>query len=164
MFKKCALSLCVLPVFLAGLAQAASPDPLQIAGSYKCTGYDSYEGHFEGDLHIQLDQAASHFEQAFGAYRFKLEVGLESAGPATYSGFAAAQGQQLAMYFANDSAKAPADRGVGLATITRGRDAKGAYITTLHKSYYGPDYMRDAKGERGAGRGTETCVKVVAAQ
>ena len=98
-----------------------------------------------------MDEKSSHFSQNFGAYTFKLEVDLGS-DKAIYTGYAAAQGQQLAMYFANDSLEAATDRGVGLATITRDQDSKGQYTTTLHKSYYLPDY-------NGGGRGTEVCIK-----
>ncbi|VVN69305.1 hypothetical protein [Pseudomonas fluorescens] len=159
MFRKCFLTIGLIAVSLCNSAMAQSPDPLHIVGNYKCTGYDSHDGYFEGDLTFTLDEAASHFEQSFGAYRFKLRVELDGA-PATYSGIAAAQGQSLSMYFANDSQEAPTDRGVGMALITHDQDTNGKYTTTLHKSYYLPDYERNAKDGRGAGgRGTETCVK-----
>jgi len=138
---------------------AKSPDPLHIVGNYKCTGYDSYDGHFKGDLTFTLDEQASQFDQSFGAYQFKLKVDLDGS-PAIYSGFAAAQGQSLAMYFANDNPEAPTDRGVGMALISHDQDMNGKYTTTLHKSYYLPDYMRTPKEGRAAGgRGTEVCVK-----
>lgn len=133
------------------LADVAVNDPLYIAGDYKCTGFDSHDGTFKGDLSFKVDEKSSHFSQNFGAYTFKLEVDLGS-DKAIYTGYAAAQGQQLAMYFANDSLEAATDRGVGLATITRDQDSKGQYTTTLHKSYYLPDY-------NGGGRGTEVCIK-----
>jgi hypothetical protein len=135
------------------LAEVA--DPLHIAGSYKCTGYDSHDGAFKGNLTFMLDEKVSNFAQSFGAYKFVLEVPLEGA-TATYSGFAAVQGQQLAMYFANDSQEAATDRGVGITVVSHDQDSKGQYTTTLHKSYYLPDYM-------GGGRGTETCVKTAGA-
>ena len=139
----------------SGGALAQVADPLHIAGSYKCTGYDSNDGAFKGNLTFTLDENASNFIQSFGAYKFKLEVPLDGV-TATYSGIAAVQGQQLAMYFANDSEVAATDRGVGIAVISHDQDSKGQYTTTLHKSYYLPDYM-------GGGRGTETCVKTAGA-
>ena len=136
---------------LAGVATAAVPDPLHIAGDYKCTGFDSHDGSFNGDLTFTLDDKASHFEKSFGAYTFKLIVDL-GGEKATYSGYAAAQGQSLSMFFANDSLEAPTDRGTGIAVITHDQDSAGKYITTLHKSYYLPGY-------KGGGRGTESCIK-----
>lgn len=136
---------------LAGVATAAVPDPLHIAGDYKCTGFDSHDGSFNGDLTFTLDDKASHFEKSFGAYTFKLIVDL-GGEKATYSGYAAAQGQSLSMFFANDSLEAPTDQGTGIAVITHDQDSAGKYITTLHKSYYLPGY-------KGGGRGTESCIK-----
>ena len=123
---------------LTGTAHAAVPDPLHIVGNYKCTGFD-------------INDTVSHFDKSFGAYTFKLVVEL-GGEKATYSGYAAAQGQLLSMFFANDSAEAPTDRGTGIAVITHDQDSEGKYITTLHKSYYLPDY-------KGGGRGTESCIK-----
>ena len=136
---------------LAGVANAAVPDPLHIAGDYKCTGFDSHDGSFNGDLTFTLDDKASHFEKSFGAYTFKLIVDL-GGEKATYSGYAAAQGQSLSMFFANDSLEAPTDQGTGIAVITHDQDSAGKYTTTLHKSYYLPGY-------KGGGRGTESCIK-----
>lgn len=56
------------------------------------------------------------------------------------------------MFFANDNEQAPTDRGTGIAVITHDQDSEGKYTTTLHKSYYLPDY-------KGGGRGTESCIK-----
>lgn len=163
MLKKGCLFVFLASVSLVGHAATPVADPLHIAGDYKCTGYDSHDGHFKGDLNFKLDKEASHFDHGFGAYTFTLRVELEGGVGATYSGMAAAQGNQLAMYFANDSAASPTDRGIGQASITHDQDAAGKYTTTLHKSYYLPAYMRDAKNGQGAGRGTEVCVKTVAA-
>lgn len=157
--KKIPLVILIMSLSLGGHVMANTADPLNIIGDYKCTGYDSHDGVFQGDLSFTLDEQASHFQQSFGAYQFKLKVSL-AGEVATYSGFAAAQGQSLAMYFANDSQQAPTDRGVGIASITHDQDANGKYITTLHKSYYLPDYMRTAKDKnRAGGRGTEVCIK-----
>lgn len=146
-----AASVATLFMSLTGIANAAVQDPLHIAGDYKCTGYDSHDGSFNGDLTFTLDDQASHFEKSFGAYTFKLIVEL-GGEKATYSGYAAAQGQILSMFFANDSVEAPTDRGTGIAVITHDQDSAGKYTTTLHKSYYLPGY-------KGGGRGTESCIK-----
>lgn len=159
--KKISLAVLIMSLSISGRVMAKSTDPLNIIGDYRCTGYDSHEGAFQGDLSFTLDEPASNFQHSFGAYRFRFETsgGGEAA---TYSGFAAAQGQSLAMYFINDNEQAPTDRGVGIASITHDQDASGKYITTLHKSYYLPDYMLTAKDKRGAGGlGTEVCVKTV---
>lgn len=146
---------------LSSYVTAQPSDPLHIIGNYTCTGYDNYDGHFKGDLTLTLDEQASQFKQSFGAYQFKLLVDIEGV-LTTYSGFAAAQGQSLAMYFANDSQEAPTDRGVGMALVSHDQDANGAYTTTLHKSYYLPYYMRTAKeGRSTGGHGTEVCVKKI---
>ena len=159
MFRKSLSTIGLISFLLCNNAVAQSPDPVHIVGNYKCTGYDSHEGYFEGDLTFTLDEKASNFAQSFGAYQFKFRVDPNGT-PVTYTGFAAAQGQTLAMYFANDSQQAPTDLGVGMASITNAQDSNGKYTTTLHKSYYAPYYQRDAKDGRGAGgRGTETCVK-----
>lgn len=146
---------------LSNHAIARPADPLHVSGDYTCTGFDSHDGAFTGVLTFTVDERASHFAQSFGAYTFtfKVKVGEHAS---TFSGYAAAQGQSLAMYFANDSEDAPTDRGVGMALITHDQDAEGKFMTTLHKSYYLPDYMRTSKEGKGAGgRGTEVCTKVV---
>lgn len=141
------------------VAYAAPVDPLNIAGHYQCTGFDSHDGPLQGDLVLTLDEDASQFDKSFGAYRLKLNVGTEAA-PVTYTGYAVAQGQLLSIYFANDSAQALTDRGVGIAVITHDQDSLGQYTTTLHKYYYLPDYMRDSQDGYGpGGRGTEVCIK-----
>jgi len=157
--KKISLAVLVMSVSFGSHVMANTADPLNIIGDYKCTGYDSHDGAFQGDLSFTLDEQASNFQHNQGAYQFKFVAGT-GGEVATYSGFAAAQGQSLAMYFANDSQQAPTDRGVGIASITHDQDASGKYITTLHKSYYLPDYMRTAKDKNPAGgRGTEVCIK-----
>lgn len=140
-----------------GLTMAAPADPLQIAGTYECSGYDRHDGAYKGVLTLTTDESASHVEQGFGAYQLTFRVET-SAAPVTYSGYGAAKGQTLALYFANDDASAAKDYGIGLATLTQDQDAQGTYTTTLHKSYYQPHYIHNGV----AGRGTESCVKTVA--
>ncbi|MCI8212047.1 hypothetical protein AUC61_21160 [Pseudomonas sp. S25] len=155
------LAALVMAVSFAAQAVANPADPLHISGDYTCTGFDSHDGAFKGALTLKLDEQASHFQQGFGAYQFKLDVDIDGHA-STFSGYAAAQRQSLAMYFANDSKQAPTDRGVGLALISHDQDSGGNYITTLHKSYYLPDYMRTSKEGKGpGGRGTEVCTKVI---
>lgn len=157
--NKLSIALFALSLSFSGAAFANANDPLNIIGHYKCTGYDSHAGAFKGDLTFTVDEAASYFPHSFGAYKFNLDFEVLGA-KASYSGFAAAQGQSLAMYFANDDAREPKDYGVGMAVISHDQDVNGNYTTTLHKSYYAPEYMRTAKDGKGpGGRGTEVCVK-----
>lgn len=66
------------------------------------------------------------------------------------------------MYFANDNPAAPTDRGVGTAFISHDQDTNGNYTTTLHKSYFLPDYVPAITNALGVGgRGSETCIKVI---
>lgn len=155
------LAAAVLSASFTGQVIAGPADPLYISGDYTCTGFDSHNGAFTGALKLTVDEQASHFQRSFGAYEFTVEVVVDGHA-STYSGYAAAQGQSLAMYFANDSKQAPTDRGVGMALITHDQDAEGKWVTTLHKSYYLPDYMRNSKEGNGVGgRGTEVCTKIV---
>jgi hypothetical protein len=155
------LAALVLSVSFASQVIASPADPLHISGDYTCTGFDSHDGAFTGALNFVVDERASHFQQSFGAYKFTFKVDIDGHA-STFSGYAAAQGQSLAMYFANDSEAAPTDRGVGMAFITHDQGADGAFTTTLHKSYYLPDYMRTSTAGKGpGGRGTEVCTKVV---
>ncbi|HEX8594409.1 MAG TPA: hypothetical protein VF682_14190 [Pseudomonas sp.] len=157
--KKLSFALIVASLSLGGTAQAEVTDPLNVVGVYKCTGYDSHLGPFTGDLTFSLDAKASHFPSSFGTYKIDFKVDVAGA-KASYTGYAAAQGQSLAVYFANDDEKEPTDRGVGVAVITHDQDANGKYTTTLHKTYYVPDYMRDSKeGHGSGGRGVEVCTK-----
>lgn len=157
--NKLSIVLLAASLSFGGAAFAKVNDPLNIVGHYKCTGYDSHAGAFNGDLTFTVDEAASHFPQSFGAYSFKLDFEVLGV-KATYSGFAAAQGQSLAMYFANDDVQEPKDYGVGMAVVSHDQDTAGKYTTTIRKSYYAPEYMRTAKdGQRPGGRGTEVCVK-----
>ncbi|TWC06657.1 MULTISPECIES: hypothetical protein [unclassified Pseudomonas] len=72
-------------------AVAEPNDLLNIAGKYRCTGFDNQDGPYLGALDISLNEQASHFEKSFGAYQFKLSVEA-GGGSVFYSGFAAAQG------------------------------------------------------------------------
>jgi hypothetical protein len=142
-----------------------SLDKLNLEGKYNCTGFDSHDGAFTGVITMKLDAKASDFEHNFGAYQFTLVEGGEGTGSNSYKGEAVAHGDELAIYFQNNNDKTAlgrSDFGVGIASVTHDRDDKGNVITTLHKFYYGPNYVRDKKGPTGnfGGLGNETCVKV----
>lgn len=142
-------------------------DKLNLAGTYKCTGFDNYEGGFEGKLTLTLDEKASDFEHNLGSYQFTLSATVNGKDFEDYTGYAAAQGTSLAIYFENANDKDPVavtDRGVGIASVSYGQDKAGKFSTTINKFYYVPKFKRDAtngKGKGGMGGfGTETCVRV----
>jgi hypothetical protein len=126
-------------------ALAAHAQPVFIgqdySGVYDCTGNDAHEGAYTGIVTMQLHAAQSTRE--FGAYKFKLEV----PGFGTYDGMAVAQGEKLAVYFALQD-QATKDYGVGIATISQGKNGKPGFS----KFYYEPEY-------KGGNTGTEECVK-----
>lgn len=125
-------------------------DSLNLAGQWVCSGYDSHDGGYkDAILTLTLDEKNSDFEHNFGAYHFKL-----SEPEATYLGEAAASGNMVAIYFANQAKESVTDQGVGIAAITHDRNEKGEVNTVLHKFYYEPTY------EHG-GNGSETCIKQV---
>jgi hypothetical protein len=125
-------------------------DPLNLAGTYHCHGYDSHEGAYKGaTVTLTLDAKDSDFKHNHGAYHFLL---VEPDGT-RYTGEAAASGNDLAVYFQNTSKTMKTDRGVGIASVTHDKNSQGKATTVFHKFYYEPDY-------EGGGNGSETCVKV----
>ena len=122
----------------------ASPPPFtgtDYSGVYECKGMDSHIGEFKGTVDMQLNarQSTGHY----GAYTFRLTL----ADKSVYDGFAAANADSLAIYFAHTDA-ALKDYGVGIARMAAGSDGKLAFS----KYYYGPEY-------EGGGHGMENCVK-----
>lgn len=142
----------------------ASEDKLNIAGTYKCTGYDSYSGRYTGTVVLKPDFKASDFKNNFGAYSFSLSAKIPGdSNVYDYTGEAAAHGDSLAIYYKNIDPKAAIDdQGVGIASIVRDQDAKGNVTVSFHKFYFEPQYLRDKKGPTGktGGTGTENCVRV----
>ncbi len=130
-------------------------DELHIAGTYRCTGYDSHDGALADQFTLTLDPAASDFEHNFGAYTLTAtDVGSNTIN---YVGEVSAHGDSIAMYFQNtDQKNEPTDYGVAIGAISRAQDSSGKYITRFTKFYYEPHYMR----AQGGGHGTESCVKV----
>ena len=127
---------------------ASANDPLHLAGDWICQGYDSHDGAYKDDtLTLTLDEKNSDFKHNYGAYHFKL------AGEGVlYLGEAVANGNMLAIYFANQAKESQTDHGVGIAMITHDLNEKGISNAVLHKFYYESEYM-------GGGHGSETCVK-----
>ncbi len=129
---------------------ANTEDTLGLAGTYHCHGYDSHEGPYKGAVvTLKLDAKNSKLEQDRGAYLFTL---VEPDGT-RYIGEAAAEKDYLAVYFQNTSSSMKTDRGVGIAKVTREKNAQGKIKTVFNKFYYEPHY-------EGGGNGTETCEKV----
>lgn len=138
--KKIAILLALAAIAPCVQAQPAFTGP-DYSGVYQCTGEDAHEGKYTGTVTLKLNAAQSLGE--YGAYDFKLEV----PGYGAYPGHAAAQGDKLAIYFANTD-PATRDYGTGIATIKKGKNGKPAF----RKYYYEPEY-------KGGNHGIEDCVK-----
>lgn len=138
-------------------------DKLNISGTYKCSGFDNYEGHFESELKFSLDEKMSEFNHNYGTYQLQMKAVVNKVTE-HYNGYAAVHGDIMAVYFENTNPASVTDRGVGIAHITHTIDKNGKYSTNLSKFYYTPQYKRDAtdgKGRGGMGGfGTENCLKV----
>ncbi|MGA3797429.1 hypothetical protein D3C81_1108580 [compost metagenome] len=111
------------------------------SGQYACTGVDSHIGEFSGVIQMKLNAEQSSGE--YSAYNFTLILPDQSH----YDGFAAANLNSLAMYFAHTD-PALKDYGVGIAKITSTPEGE----VSFSKYYYGPEY-------EGGGHGFETCIK-----
>lgn len=162
-------TICLLSATLTSHTVLAdnTEDKLNLAGIYKCTGFDNYEGSFDGTITLTLDEKASDFEHNFGSYQFTLNATINGKEIGNYDGYAAAHGSNLAIYFENINHTDPValtDRGVGIAQVSHKQDVVGKFTTTINKFYYLPKYKRDAtdgKGKGGMGGfGTESCVKI----
>jgi len=154
-------------LLISTIPAVAAEDKLNLAGSYKCTGYDSYDGAFNGVLTLTKDEAASDPKHNSGAYQVSLKLKVPNVSDTyNYKGYAASQGERLAIFFANEQDSDPVgktDRGVGVAHVSHDQDVDGKYTTTIRKFYYLPEYKRDAKDgttKAFGGHGRETCVKV----
>ena len=78
-----------------------------------------------------------------GAYKFMLNV----PGYGAYPGHAAADGNRMAIYFANTN-PATKDYGTGIATFVKSPAGKW----TFNKFYFEPEF-------KGGNHGTEVCVQ-----
>ncbi len=127
----------------------ASTEAASLSGTYQCHGYDSHEGAYkDATVVLTLDAKNSDLTHNYGAYHFAL---VEPDGT-RYAGEAAANGNNLAIYFENTSLSKKTDRGVGIAVVSHDKDEHGKTKTAFHKFYYEP-------GFDGGGNGYETCVK-----
>lgn len=125
-----------------GLIGNAFADDL--SGTYKCHINDKMDGTFEETLLIKNNPRASLPIQGNMSYDLEFtEVGTSNK----YTGFAAASGDNVAIYFESPD-KNTNDRGVGIASVS----TKQKKIT-IKKFYYEPAY----KGK--ANYGFEDCIK-----
>lgn len=121
------------------------------SGSYQCHLYDHIDGPFDATLTLKLVSDASLPKAGYASYDIQFNV---KNIPYPYVGFAAARGNDLALYFeATGDKKDPNDRGVGLASVIVDQDSKGKDIVTIHKFYYEQAY----KGKHNYG--FEVCKK-----
>ncbi len=136
----CALGLTAFNTFAA-----------DFSGNYKCELHDKTDGYFKAQLTLKLNREASKPENGYGSYDIIFNV----AGiPYSYSGIAAARGNDLAIYFESvGSKKNPDDRGVGIASVVIDKNKDGKDIVSIHKFYYEKSY----KGK--SNFGFENCVK-----
>lgn len=141
----------LLGIFSQGYATetATLTDTATLAGTYHCHGYDSHEGAYkDATVVLTLDAKNSDLAHNYGAYHFAL---VEPDGT-RYAGEAAANGNNLAIYFENTNSSKKTDRGVGIAVVSHDKDEQGTTQTVFHKFYYEPDFD-------GGGNGYETCVR-----
>lgn len=132
--------LCMLGLLFGLISNAFAND---LSGKYKCHINDQIDGTFEETLIIKNNPQASLPKQGYMSYDLEFtEVGTSNK----YTGFAAANGDNVAMYFESPD-KSTNDRGVGIAYVS----TKHKKIT-IKKFYYEPAY------EGKANYGFEECV------
>ncbi|HLX54466.1 MAG TPA: hypothetical protein VKR58_11020 [Aquella sp.] len=125
---------------------------IDFSGIYKCELFDKTDGGFDATLELKLNSASSLVDKGYGSYDIKFNV---KGMPYSYTGIAAAHGNNLAIYFeSTGDKKNPDDRGVGIATAILDKDKSGKDTVSLHKFYYERSYK--GKGNYGF----ENCKKV----
>ncbi len=129
-------NLLLLASFNGYAAQATVQD---FSGVYNCTGDDAHEGKYAGVVTMALKPA--HSKGNYASYDFKLEV----PGYGSYLGHAAANGNQVAMYFALQD-QTTKDYGTGIAEMKK--NANGQW--SFHKFYFEPEF-------KGGNTGVEEC-------
>lgn len=117
----------LLSVGLMGHAFASD-----LSGTYECDINDRIDGVFKETLTIKNNPQASLPEQGYMSYDLEFtEVGTSHK----YTGFAAASGDNVAMYFESPDKNAN-DRGVGIALVSTEHKK-----ITIKKFYYEPAYQ-----------------------
>ena len=139
-------------ILLTGLVICQTTFATDFSGNYKCELQDKSDGYFTAKLILKLNPEASKLQNGYGSYDIKFDV---KGIPYSYSGIAAARGNDLALYFESvGDKKNPDDRGVGIASVILDQDKKGKEIVSIHKFYYEKSY----KGT--SNFGFENCIKV----
>jgi hypothetical protein len=138
-----ATTACMLSCWASAHAAQPFTGP-DLSGVYACKGDDAHEGKYTATATLALVPQQSVGQH--GAYTFKLEV----PGYGAYPGHAAAQGTQVAIYFANTD-PATKDFGTGIATFKK----NGKGLWTFSKYYYEPEF-------KGGNHGLEWCTQQVA--
>lgn len=133
-------------------ANSSLTNTLNLSGTYNCVGYGDKVGPFQSIIKLKIDQKESILNNGMAAYHFS-EGDQESTASYGYTGEAVANGNNLAVYFANTDPKQQDDHGVGIAFVTHDLDSHGKSTTVLHKYYYAPAY-------EGGANGSETCTKI----
>lgn len=110
------------------------------SGTYDCTGDDQHDGKFTGAITLALVPAQSTAEN--GSYSIK----FEATGFGSYTGYAAAHGNDMALYFANTDASKK-DFGNSIVMLRKNKNDKWQF----ESFYYEPEYF-------GGNYGTEFCV------
>lgn len=109
------------------------------SGTYNCTGNDQHDGKFTGAITLTLVPTQSTGE--YGSYSLK----FEAVGFGGYTGYAAARGNNMALYFANTDASTK-DFGNSIVTLRKNKNDKWQF----ESFYYEPEYY-------GGNYGTEFC-------
>lgn len=141
---KFVIMLGLLPAAVALSVHAADEAPrftgADLSGVYDCTGRDAHDGEFKATVTLARD--AKHSQARLAGYRYRMEV----EGFGAYPGSAAADGDRLAITFANED-PVKKDYGTAIAKVTRAKDK-----VTIEKFYYQPEYQ-------GGNHGVETCIR-----
>lgn len=137
---------------LVSIAASMSVSAVDLSGTYKCEIFDKTDGGFDAVFKLKLNSASSLVDKGYGSYDVEFNV-TGIAYP--YTGLAAANGSNLAVYFeSTGDKKNPDDRGVGAATVILDKDKSGKDTISLHNFYYERSYK--GKGNYGF----ENCKKV----
>ena len=141
----------ILSIFLT-TGIACSSFAADFSGQYRCHLIDHVDGSFDAALTLKLNSDATFEKTGYASYDIRFHV---TGIPYSYTGIAAARGNDLAVYFeSTGDKKDPDDRGVGIASIVSEQDKAGKDIVTIHKFYYEKSY----KGK--SNYGFEECTKV----
>ncbi|MCC2644678.1 MAG: Uncharacterized protein K0R94_456 [Burkholderiales bacterium] len=121
---------------------------IDFTGKYLCSGYDTKDGAYTGDvLTLKLDAGHSYEKRDLYSYSFILSDA--ATGKIVYNGSAVSVGSNLSIHFKNTDPKKSTDEGVGLAVASKiTRDKNGNFMPSkIQKFYYEKDYTSDGSEE-----------------